>query len=54
MALERPAPFEIGRPVEIAFALPDDAEALRLPARVELRDDDEEGDREGGLVGGRR
>ena len=35
IALERPAPFEIGRPVEIAFALPDDPERLRLPARVE-------------------
>jgi PilZ domain len=53
LALERPAPFEIGRPVEIFFALPDDAAGMRLPARVETRDDDEEGDREGGLVGGR-
>jgi hypothetical protein len=53
IALERPAPFEIGRPVEIAFLLPDDPEGIQLPALVELRDDDEEGDREGGLVGGR-
>jgi len=40
LALERPAPFDIGRPVEIFFALPDDAEGLRLPARVEIRDGD--------------
>lgn len=35
LSLERPAPFEIGRPVELRFAMPDGDEALRLHARVE-------------------
>jgi len=55
VALERPAPFERGRPVEIAFAMPDGADRLRLDARVEAGagDDDEEGDRHGRSLGGR-
>jgi PilZ domain-containing protein len=55
LALERPAPFERGRPVEIAFVLPDGGERLRLPARVEAGDDDddEEGDARGETRGGR-
>ena len=55
LALERPAPFERGRPVEIAFALPDGAERLRLDARVEAgsEDDDDEQGGPGGLAGGR-
>jgi hypothetical protein len=44
IALERPAPFEVGRPVEVAFALPDDPEPLRLPARLEVRGDDDDDD----------
>ena len=44
IALERPAPFDIGRPVEVAFPLPDDPTLLRLPARLDVRGgDDEEG-----------
>jgi hypothetical protein len=46
IALERHAPFEIGRPVEVAFALPDDREPLRLPARVEIRGGDEDDDQQ--------
>lgn len=42
IALERPAPFDIGRPVEVAFALPDDPTPLRLPARLDVRGGDEE------------
>jgi hypothetical protein len=44
IALERAAPFEIGRPVEVGFALPDDPEPLRLPARLEVRGGDEDDD----------
>jgi hypothetical protein len=55
IALERPAPFEIGRPVEITFAMPDDAERLRVMARVEPGADDDDGDDgpEPGAEGGR-
>jgi hypothetical protein len=51
IALERPAPFDIGRPVEVTFALPDDPALIRLPARLEVRGGDEEEDREPGLGG---
>lgn len=44
IALERAAPFDIGRPVEVAFALPDDPDPLRLPARLEVRSGDEDDD----------
>jgi len=40
--LERPAPFEIGRPVEVAFTLPEQSETLTLRARVALCDEDDE------------
>ena len=55
LALERPAPFERGRPVVITFAMPGGAERVSLNARVEAGagDDDEEGDREGRSTGGR-
>jgi hypothetical protein len=56
IALERPAPFEIGRPVEIAFGIPDDDEGLRLFARVEAGADDDgdgHGDDRPGREGGR-
>jgi hypothetical protein len=55
IALERPAPFEIGRPVEVAFGIPDDTEGLRLFARVEAghEDDEEAGDDGPGGAGGR-
>ncbi len=48
MTLERPAPFEIGRPVAVTFTfpgtLPDDpVEPLTLRAVVALTDDDGEG-----------
>jgi hypothetical protein len=35
LALERSAPFEIGRPVEISFMMPDGVDRLDLAARVE-------------------
>ncbi len=44
--LVRPAPFDIGRPVAIAFALPD-AQAVTLRAEVMLADDDGEGEHGG-------
>jgi hypothetical protein len=47
LALERPAPFERGRPVAISFALPDGGERLRMDARIEAGSDDDE-DEEGG------
>jgi hypothetical protein len=55
LALERPAPFDRGRPVEIAFALPQGTDRMRLHARVEAggEDADEEGDGEGRSRGGR-
>jgi hypothetical protein len=51
--LARPAPFEIGRPVEIAFALPLNAgfATLRLSAEVLHADLDDETTNEG--AGGR-
>ncbi len=52
IALERPAPFDIGRPVEVSFALPDDPTPFRLPARLDLRGGDEDNDRDDS-VGGR-
>ena len=45
--LERPAPFEIGRPVDIRFALPDEPEVLALRAEIALGDDDGEGEHGG-------
>jgi hypothetical protein len=48
--LVRPAPFEPGRPVEIAFTLPD-GPALRLSAEVLHADSDDEKQNEG--AGGR-
>ncbi|HET6150677.1 MAG TPA: PilZ domain-containing protein [Polyangia bacterium] len=55
LALERPAPFERGRPVEINFALPDGGERLRLDARVETGGDDDQDEDAGrqGPAGGR-
>ena len=46
IALERPAPFDIGRPVEVTFALPDDPALFRLPARLDVRGEDEDDDRD--------
>jgi hypothetical protein len=47
--LERPAPFELGRPVEIRFTMPDGGDALELHAEVRPADggDEHEGDGEG-------
>jgi hypothetical protein len=42
LTLERPAPFEIGRPVELWFAMPDGVDRLALPARVEESEQDQE------------
>ena len=44
LALERPAPFEIGRPVELSFAMPDGLDRLDVPARVAegARDDEQD------------
>jgi len=44
--LVRPAPFDVGRPVAIAFALPD-AEPVALRAEVALCDEDGEGEHGG-------
>jgi len=44
LRLERPAPFEIGRPVEIGLTLPDDPEPLALRAEIALGDGDGEGE----------
>jgi hypothetical protein len=45
MRLERRAPFEIGRPVAIRFALPDDAGyCLELNAQVRPADGDDDDD----------
>jgi hypothetical protein len=52
LRLERAAPFEIGRPVEVAFTLPDQSETLTLRAEVMLSEDDDEesGGRELGFL----
>ena len=42
MRLERPAPFDVGRPVMIAIQLPDATEPLSLRAEVRLGGDDED------------
>jgi len=42
IALERRAPFELGRPIEVRFTLPDGGPPLRLDAEVRPADDDEE------------
>jgi hypothetical protein len=45
--LERPAPFEIGRPVAVRFFLPDAREPLALRAEIALADGDGEGEHGG-------
>ena len=45
--LERPAPFEVGRPVDVRFLLPDAVEALELRAEITLADEDGEGEHGG-------
>jgi len=47
LRLERPAPYEIGRPVELRFMLPDDPTVLSLRAEIALSDDDGEGEHGG-------
>jgi hypothetical protein len=42
--LARPVPFDIGRPVAIAFTLPDAPTAIVLRAELALSDDDGEGE----------
>jgi hypothetical protein len=51
--LERAAPFEVGRPVAVRFALPPpfDGDALTLTAEVQPADADDESDQAG--AGGR-
>jgi hypothetical protein len=44
---ERPVPFEVGRPVEVAFTLPDAATRWSLRAEVGLCDDDGGGEQGG-------
>ena len=46
LALERRAPFELGRPVEVVFTLPDGTEALRLDAEVRTADYDDDEDQQ--------
>jgi hypothetical protein len=48
LRLERPAPFDIGRPVEARFLLPDDTDGtLTLRAALALADEDGEGEHGG-------
>jgi hypothetical protein len=47
LRLERPAPFEIGRPVEVRFVLPDDGAVLSLRAEIALCDADRDGEQGG-------
>jgi hypothetical protein len=42
--LMRPVPFDIGRPVAIAFTLPDSAAPIVVRAELALTDDDGEGE----------
>src|SRR5436305_8716223 len=42
LRLERPAPFELGEPVEIRFLLPGTEEPMTLRASVEAVDDEDE------------
>jgi hypothetical protein len=42
LRLERPAPFELGRPVELRFCMPEGGEPLRLDAEVRAADGDDE------------
>ena len=44
LRLERPAPFEIGRPVDVRLTLPDDPEPLALRAEIALGEGDGEGE----------
>jgi hypothetical protein len=48
LRLERPAPFDIGRPVEVRFVLPEATEALSLRAEVQLADEDDHENQVGG------
>lgn len=48
LALERPAPFEIGRPVTATFTLPDDPAGAALVLRAEVAPSDADGDGEHG------
>lgn len=45
--LVRPVPFDIGRPVAIAFTLPDSSAPIVLRAELALTDDDGEGEQGG-------
>lgn len=45
--LERPAPFDPGRPVRVRFELPDRSQTLALQARIALCDEDGEGEQGG-------
>lgn len=45
LRLERPVPFEVGRPVDICFVLPDSDERLTL--RAEVRTVGEESEQDG-------
>jgi hypothetical protein len=48
LRLELPAPFDVGRPIEVRFSLPDDdAGALALRAELALAGDDGEGEHGG-------
>jgi hypothetical protein len=48
LALERPAPFEVGRPVTATFALPDDHTGIPLVLRAVVTPSDADGDGEHG------
>lgn len=48
LRLERPAPFEPGRPVTVSFSVPDAPAVLTVRAEVALTGDDAEADGENG------
>ena len=47
LRLKQPIPFDIGRPLEVRFLLPDDTEPLVLRAELALGDEDGEGEHGG-------
>ena len=50
VCLERPVPFDVGRPVAIGFTLPDASSATVLRAELALTDDDGAGEHGGSAL----
>lgn len=51
LCLDRPAPFDVGRPVKVRFFLPDAEAALTLQAELEITSDAREDNGERGACG---